>query len=572
MKLIIKQYLSSLREREELDVILPDLLSQMGFNVISHPRRGTKQYGVDVAAVGKDDSGLGKVYLFSVKSGDLTQSSWDGNSNQALRPSLNEIIDAYIPTRIPPEHKDKEIVICLCIGGEIQEQIRTEVTNYEVRNTRQGLSFIEWNGDKLSDLILSTFLKEKLLPTESRPLLRKSLALIDEPDASFTYYLDLIKKLAHNTMNNQLRIRTLRQMNICLWILFSWCRDANNLESAYLAAEASLLYAWDISKGQYGKKNKNAVEVQYTFISILRLYHSVSFTFLGLKIMPYCGINHGLSATVRSSNKLDVNLKLFDILGRLALAGIWSYWISITSRSDEALRLRYLKEQEIVIRKMKQLINNNPTLSSPVKDDQAIDVFIAALLLYISENEKDNQFLAEWLSEILQRAILAFQCHEFYPCILRSYHELLEHPKRGDEEYQQEVTAGSILYPIIALWAAMLEDENLYSAISEAKKKEMEHCNFQLWYPDEETEENLYTNQEPHGAILSNLNMQYTPDEYIQLVWDECRHLDYFDRLSAVKLGIWPLIIVACRHYRLPVPVHFTMSEKRGGEGFVEQS
>jgi hypothetical protein len=26
--------------------------------------------------------------------------------------------------------------------------------------------------------------------------------------------------------------------------------------------------------------------------------------------------------------------------------------------------------------------------------------------------------------------------------------------------------------------------------------------------------------------------------------------------LSAVKFGWWPLIVVACRHYRLPLPLH----------------
>ncbi|HHG1825905.1 TPA: hypothetical protein ACPURI_003754 [Klebsiella pneumoniae] len=43
MKIIIKQYLSALREREELDALIPDLVSQMGLNVYSVPRRGTLQ-------------------------------------------------------------------------------------------------------------------------------------------------------------------------------------------------------------------------------------------------------------------------------------------------------------------------------------------------------------------------------------------------------------------------------------------------------------------------------------------------------------------------------------------------
>lgn len=94
MKLILKEYLSSLRERGELDAILPDLLSQLGLNVYSRPGRGTRQDGVDVGAVGSLDDGPEKVYLFSIKPGDLTRKGWDGDSVQSLRPSLNEIIDA----------------------------------------------------------------------------------------------------------------------------------------------------------------------------------------------------------------------------------------------------------------------------------------------------------------------------------------------------------------------------------------------------------------------------------------------------------------------------------------------
>src|SRR5438034_5556510 len=97
MKLIIREYLGSLRERGELDAILPDLLSQLGLNVYSRPSRGTRQDGVDVAAVGRLDDGPEKVYLFSIKPGDLTRKDWDGDAVQALRPSLNEILDAYIP-------------------------------------------------------------------------------------------------------------------------------------------------------------------------------------------------------------------------------------------------------------------------------------------------------------------------------------------------------------------------------------------------------------------------------------------------------------------------------------------
>lgn len=45
MKLILKEYLRSLKERDELDRILPDLLSQMGANLFVSPIRGKREYG-----------------------------------------------------------------------------------------------------------------------------------------------------------------------------------------------------------------------------------------------------------------------------------------------------------------------------------------------------------------------------------------------------------------------------------------------------------------------------------------------------------------------------------------------
>ena len=194
MKLILKQYLSSLRERGELDAILPDLLSQLGLNVFSRPGRGTRQDGVDVGAVGELQGQPEKVYLFSLKPGDLTRQDWDSGV-QALRPSLNEILDSYIPNRLPIEHRGKDIVICIGIGGDVQEQVRPQLAGFvdDLQRRRPNIRIEEWNGDKLASLIESSFLQEGLLPPNARSSLRKSLALLDEPDAAFQHFSRLIR-------------------------------------------------------------------------------------------------------------------------------------------------------------------------------------------------------------------------------------------------------------------------------------------------------------------------------------------------------------------------------------------
>jgi hypothetical protein len=183
MKLVIKEYLSSLKEREELDAVLPDLLSQMGLNVFSRPGRGTRQDGVDVAAVGKLNGDVeDTVYLFSIKPGDLRRNDWDGGGAQSLRPSLTEILELYIRNRLPDEHKGKPIKVCICVGGDIREEVRPSLRAFVEANTKDNVFFEEWNGDRLASLIEERFLREELLPKGAQSLLRKSLALTLAPN------------------------------------------------------------------------------------------------------------------------------------------------------------------------------------------------------------------------------------------------------------------------------------------------------------------------------------------------------------------------------------------------------
>jgi hypothetical protein len=556
MKLIIKQYLSSLRERDELDMILPDLLSQLDLNVYSRPGKGTRQDGVDIAAVGSLDGNTEKVYLFVIKAGDLTRSSWDGDAVQSLRPSLNEVFDTYIPNRLPCEHKQKDIVICLCFGGDIQEQVRPQVEGYIKQNKRDNISFEEWNGDKLASLILSSFLREDLLPLHARSQLRKSLALLDEPDVSYQHFSSLIKSLSDTENTNEKeQVTAIRQIIICLWVLFSWARDAGNMEAAYLSSELAMLHAWKISKKYYAKKTKAANAIQLAFNSIVATYQRISSYYLGEKICPHTDKRHALSAAVQASCSLDVNLKLFDVLSRLAMGGIWAYWMARQVSEDEKELLEQLwrKIQSFSVA-VKELISNNPTLFLPIKDSQGIDISIAVLLLLIDSNNHNE--VSRWLSEIVDRASFAHKIHGQYPCNLSSYPELLEHPQQNDDSYRQDVTSGSILFPMIALFASLLRDNNLYIKVQSIKKNYLSHCNFQFWYPDECSEEHFYTYSDEHGSTLSHACIDRTAEEFVNQAFTECVNTPHFRSLSAVDSGLWPLILIGCRHYRIPVPLH----------------
>ncbi len=562
MKLIIQEYLASLKERGELDAILPDLLSELGLNVYSRPRRGTRQSGVDVAAVGKlkgDD--VDKVYLFPIKAGDLTRSGWNGNDSQALRPSLDEIRDVYIPNRLPEEHKDKEIIICICLGGEIREEVSEQVEGYKGQfHCSHPVTFQDWNGDKLADLIQSSFLKEDLLPEESRSQLRKALALLDEPEVSYRYFSDLIRSLGVvEGKEDKERLTALRQMNICLWILYAWARDINNVESAYLSGELTLLHGWNITRTYLEKSTKTADSIKETFHSLLFTYLAICDHFLKKAVLPFVDKRHALSVAVRGSCELDINLRMFDVLGRLALGGLWAFrFLESLSRQEsdsgqETERERLIREFREYVRAVKCLLSNNPALFLPIKDSQVIDISIAVFLLMIEgQNEND---IREWLNELIQRAIFCHRTNGKYPCNIESYTDLLNHPQR-DENYLKENVCGSVLYPMIGLWASLYRDEQLFDQVKKIKADHLQHCTFQLWFPDDTSEHHIYTNTENHGAALE-VDVDQTLRSFADQIFGECDHSPQLKELSAFSRGFWPLIFVACRHYRLPIPIHF---------------
>ena len=563
MKLVIKEYLASLREREELDAILPDLLSQMGLNVFILPSRGVKEYGVDIAAVGSLDGESEKVFLFSVKSGNLTRETWDGTSPQSLRPSLNQILDSFIPNRIPSKHREKPVEICLCFGGDVNSGIRQEVSGYTASETKENISFCEWNGDKLAEYIERYFLRENIAPESIRSQLRKSLAMIDQPSIAFKHFGLLVDSICNGDFKRQKdNVTALRQLLIYTWVLYSWCREENNIECAYLSIERVALAGWDLVKPFFGKKTKVAKDCFGAYDSLISLYNEISKNYFGKVVIPHSSSLYALSRSASSSCSVDANLKLFDLAGRVALFGIWSYWefSLIENPSEEALSA-FRNVFNTVNEALIKTINNNPTLFSPYKDDQAID--IAICIFFLSLDEKNFKNIEGWIGRILQSSYRSIEGHRTYPSNLEKYSDLIEHPRVKTEEYRKSVTQGSILYPYLSFFSAIFNFDNLYSGLARLKNDFFEHSNFQMYFFDESSEDKLYANTDLHGATLSHVPVDKEADVFYSEIKSECEKSSSFNNLSAMQYGVWPLVILACRHHRLPVPAHFYIAFKK---------
>ncbi|WP_122283892.1 chemotaxis protein [Pseudomonas syringae group genomosp. 3] len=568
MKLVFREYLASLRERRELDVVLPDLLSELGFNVISRPSVGTRQYGVDVAAVGSDtdlQNGVSeeKLFLFSIKQGDLTRNDWDGTT-QALRGSINEITDFYIPVRIAEQYKHMKVVICLCFGGEIHEAIQDIVTQYIKLKTNERVSFQIWNGDFLAGKLTQGVLQQQLVDERLRSSFQKSVAMIDEPDISYKHFCNLAEGLLGGEhLKPQSRLTSMRQIYICLWVLFVWARAAGNLEAPYRASERVILLAWEHIKVHIDAKQQKKVadEMGGTFAALVDLHFQIWDELLGKKVLPYVQVRHGISAAVNTSTSIDISLKLFETLGRIAQRGLWLLW---QISKDDAVPERCLRTEAAdpyqfdeafkLASQISHLINNNPSLLSPIADEQSIDIGVA--LTFLSMMDKWRPFAVDYCGHLLENYWFTYWTHGRYPTIDASYRNLISHPRESTETYREGQTRGSTLIPLLMAWATSRGETKVTREFADFAKQSLKHCTMQAWLPGETSEEMLYRDISRHGLALTDIPVTADGAAAIKMLNAEVSRDGHLMTLSAVKHGHWPILVMACRHFRLPLPPH----------------
>ncbi len=553
MKLVFRQYLASLRERGELDAVLPDLLSELGYTVISRPTIGTRQYGVDVAAIGKVENGKRKLLLFSIKQGDLTRADWTGTP-QALRSSLEEILEIYIPTRIAKEHQKLKIVVCLCFGGDIQEAVRDSVTGFINRHTTDHISFAEWNGDYMAGLLVEGVLREQLLDKALRTSFQKAVAMVDEPEIAFEHFSVLVRKLCAATATTpKQRTTIIRQIYICLWVLFIWARDAGNVEGPYRASEFALLNAWHLIREDVAKSTKASVEIGLAFYELGELHSLILDELLGKKILPFVEKRHAISIAVRSASSVDVNIKLFDLLGRTAMRGLWALWSK--SGADSLPRARSDWDEapaSELAQRIVLLIRNNPLLLSPISDAQSIEVGLA--IVFLTMMEEWQPAARNLIEELINRVTFAYRTHNRYPTIHSAYRDLIVHPRERTDGYREAETAGSTLFPLLSIWASSLGCSDAARHLAEFSGEYLKHCNHQFWLPDEDSEDKLYRGDDRHGSALNDVPITTDGVLAIEVLDAECAGKTPFAALSAIRFGHWPILAMACRHYRLPLP------------------
>lgn len=555
MKQILRQYLADLRERDELDAILPALLSEAGFNVISKPSRGTRQMGVDVAAVGNDpdDSNRRKLFLFVVKRGDIRRADWDSGA-QSVRPSLEEIQDSYIPHRIPEQFSQLPIAVCVCMGGDLGEEVQDNWAGYVAARTTESLCFRVWNGDTLAHLLETGALRGELVDRDVRGDFERSVAMVGHPDVSLRFFQKLTDGLLAQPFADGDGVSKLRQLYVCLWILYVWGRSSENLDAPYRASEYALLRMWGFCKASAlaGTLGDAAMDVLHHTIAV---HLAIGEELLGMKVAAYVSRPFALSAAVASHSPVDVNLALFELLGRVSLAGLWRHWQSSGrgSEAEEAAR-----DRDAFLNMAIAMVNSNTSLRSPIRDDFAIEIALfMRLALACDAVEKVGAHIVTVACRVMYSVLRG----GVYPTTVTEYTELAEHPAESSDGYFKENTRGSVLYPLLVAWLNRLGETEVRDALVSMIDRRLAHTTQQVWVPDDDTDDRLWEGRRDHGVGIPGVPLCQDRERYDAFLERVRSDHNALDTMSTTELGTWPMFLLACRHFRLPLPPQLWFDE-----------
>lgn len=556
MKLIIREYLSMLKESGELDILIPDLLLGMGVQPLSKAQVGVRQYGVDVAAHGRDRDGVEKLFLLTIKQGDLSRRTWDDGSVQAVRPSLNQIIDTYLDTHVHPAHSKLPKKIIVCCNGDMKQEVELDWKGYTKRNSKEGeIEFDFWGADRLSLLIEEYLLDEFLFPEQSRKDLRKTIALADQLVEEPIHFYKLIERVLFENAAikpsnatgkaSKSQLKVLSLLNLNLNVAFYWSREADNLRTAFLCAERMLLRVWDWIRLNDLLNDRKVIE---RYLRIAKTYFNVMSAFV-LKVAPHCSVEHGLFK-YGTASEIEYPLRTFEIVGLLSSFGIMLINFQ-DAPLDEGMRELLPDMLKRTVELLCRLIDANPSASTPLCDEHSIDIVLGLVLL---QRSGQQTVARRWVKKLSRNIISGYQIGKFFPVHTNSYEDLITLTFDKNQPKQTFMKTSTIL-PILAEWHSVLEMKDDYTNFQQHAITIFSHTHMMLWFPDESVDDHLYASNAGYtcGVGRSVLLHESLDSIRSRILKEKDAFKELYGSLSCVEYNLFSLAAIASRHFRTPV-------------------
>lgn len=546
MKLILTDYISSLKEDKELDALIVDILKVKEINIISGPDRG-RQHGVDIYAVGPDfeDKNIEKVFLITVKQGDLDRRTWNTETNSVYQ-SLNEIKDVFVHSNLLDQHKHLPIKIVVAFNGIVKTAVQQDWRGYAKNNRKY--RYVIWNEGWLLKQFEENLLNEHAFSREFRTLVRKTIIYLESAEYDLKDFNELLRHFQKEfkaAPHKKAKLKLVRELHVIISIVLKYCQEAGNqlhavkIVERYILALGAALFPGE----EDAEFTRCFVAAHHTMLEALLAYFT--------KISPYGAIPDGFSKGIHDA--VVYTEAIYRHVGIFALTGLVVFQlrdiVSGSKQSDGIKVNDYFGELlNVLATSLVVTINNNQIFYTPRSDDQHIEIGLVFILLYRMGMKKQ---VSDMLSMFFEQISEGYEYLHIFPEYHNSKRRIAElqvdSKKRATHNYE-----ASNLLTMLTEWCAIIDDHDNYAKFREFKNSSLKELNLMLWFPEKETEGLIYDQYATResGYALSGIDLPESLPEYRQIIMKEFEHNCAEKEFAFIQQKIWSIGLMASRNYR----------------------
>lgn len=558
LALVIAEYLRTLKERDELDRLLPDLLVEMGYVPIARPQTGNRQFGVDIACRGNNpETQQAELLLLVIKQKDIGRTEWNG-SDQAIRPSLDEILDAYLQSHVEAEDVGKPVRIAVVTNGELKQTIQANWSGYV--NAQRDRALIEfWGLDKLATLIENHLLDEHIFHDDDRRDLRRALALAGD--------VEYDQRDLHRLMLRTLGLtaegvpdssrKSKKELLKALWVVnfaahafAAWALRDGDGRQALRAMERALLWSWHrVRAWEEWESDKDLIQA---LRSVFAGYLTVGKHYFE-KLQAHCYAEDGLLGY--ASDSAELSLVAFEQIGMLASIGL-PYVLSVAGDDEE--RAAQQANANAVADALESLISNNRICNSPCFDRHSQDI-VLGVLLFVATGRVE--LAKQWLQTLVRNIDYAFKVKRYAPISSDAIDDLADMGGWHTGKTADKLMKSSWMMAVLAGLCTVLSVEDSYRVLRQGMAQDYPQVCAQLWHPDSSIHEHLYFQSAHHYSGVSEAPI-HLPENMTQwlahmhVIVDSVHGKECLQTMGC-KVGLPAMDLIACRHFGTPVAPAF---------------
>lgn len=539
---ILREYIESLKEDNELDYIFPILLQAMGFRIVSTPRnsKGQPQHGKDIVAIGYDTNNIIYRWYFELKGNgakDITTTNF--YAEDGVRDSLLEAKDVAYDCQSIPKFDELPVKIVFVHNGILQANAEPAFNGF-IKNNYSDVNFERWDIERLI-LLFSEHLFEECIFADDvcYTLFKKVLVMLDAPGWN-TNDIDRIIDIfltccpISKTPNKRIVNKTFAGLNLILAIIFKNCEECGNLLPAKWSSERIILKTWSWI---LQNKVENRKIYYDNFMKIYDLHITIYDSYIH-KLLPMALSYKGLYQPMGTfSERVCYPLRCYDFLNDLLyyyLSTEWFGYEDIPTRNDQ-------------LRIVTNIIKQNSGFDVPLLDNHSITLVLLTRFVWACGQPEDESVIKdyfEYIDRLCTNVILRHKRQNIFPEFYNNIKEVCASMFKKSEDYVDSSSMYLlVLVEILAFFRRKTNYKYLRKEINASK------VNLQIPLPifDEYLEVNLFDHHlHNEMCVKSSICLPDTLEAFLKTFKIKYKPISF----RTEKIDLSPLLLLAHIHYK----------------------